>query len=500
MGAPRARWPLGRGFERFYGFLAGETDQYHPDLVHDNHQIDPPRTPEEGYHLTEDLADRAIGYINDLRGDLAPTGRSSSTSRPAPATRRTRCPSPTATATAAASTTAGTRWRERGVRPPAGQSGCCPPGTRLSERPPWVAAVGLARATTSAGCTPRMMEVYAGFLEHTDAQVGRRRRLPRRARRARQHDRPGHERQRRQRRGRPAGLVQRELLLQHRAREPRGEPARASTTSAGPHAHNHYPWGWAWAGNTPLKRWKRETHEGGVTDPLIVRWPARARRRRRDAPPVRARHRRDADAARRASASTPPATIDGVAQRPLDGARFAATFDDADAPTLATRSTTRCSAAGRSTTTAGRRSRSTRCRASPTTAQRPDAAVRRRRVGAVPRRRGLLRDRRPRRRGARAAAAAGRPVVGGGRAQPGAAAEQPARPPRRPPLPARPLRVPAPASACCPTAVAPEPAQPRLPHHRRARRPRRGGADGVIVTHGGAAGGYALYLQDRRLH
>ena len=62
-----ARWPLGRGFDRFYGFIAGETDQYHPDLVHDNHQIDPPRTPDEGYHLTEDLADHAISYITDLR-------------------------------------------------------------------------------------------------------------------------------------------------------------------------------------------------------------------------------------------------------------------------------------------------------------------------------------------------------------------------------------------------------------------------------------------------
>src|SRR3954468_13107074 len=66
MGGARERWPLGRGFQRFYGFLAGETDQYHPDLVADNHQIDPPRTPEEGYHLTEDLVDTAITYVNDL--------------------------------------------------------------------------------------------------------------------------------------------------------------------------------------------------------------------------------------------------------------------------------------------------------------------------------------------------------------------------------------------------------------------------------------------------
>ena len=66
-GGPRDRWPLGRGFERFYGFLGGETDQYHPDLVHDNHQIDPPRTPEEGYHLTEDMVDVARLYLTDLR-------------------------------------------------------------------------------------------------------------------------------------------------------------------------------------------------------------------------------------------------------------------------------------------------------------------------------------------------------------------------------------------------------------------------------------------------
>jgi arylsulfatase len=67
MGSPRTRWPLGRGFERFYGFMAGETDQFHPDLVYDNHQIDPPASPEDGYHLTDDLADKAILFMKDLR-------------------------------------------------------------------------------------------------------------------------------------------------------------------------------------------------------------------------------------------------------------------------------------------------------------------------------------------------------------------------------------------------------------------------------------------------
>ncbi len=64
---PFDRWPLGRGFERYYGFLGGDTSQYYPELVYDNHQVDPPRTPEQGYHLTEDLADRAIEFITDAK-------------------------------------------------------------------------------------------------------------------------------------------------------------------------------------------------------------------------------------------------------------------------------------------------------------------------------------------------------------------------------------------------------------------------------------------------
>jgi arylsulfatase len=64
---PYDRWPLGRGFERYYGFLGGDTNQYYPDLVADNHQVVPPKTPEEGYHLTEDLVDHAIEFIADAK-------------------------------------------------------------------------------------------------------------------------------------------------------------------------------------------------------------------------------------------------------------------------------------------------------------------------------------------------------------------------------------------------------------------------------------------------
>ena len=64
---PYDRWPLGRGFQRFYGFLGGDTSQWHPDLVYDNHQVEPPKTPEEGYRLSEDLVDKAVSFIADTK-------------------------------------------------------------------------------------------------------------------------------------------------------------------------------------------------------------------------------------------------------------------------------------------------------------------------------------------------------------------------------------------------------------------------------------------------
>jgi arylsulfatase len=64
---PYDRWPLGWGFKRFYSFLGGDTHQYYPELIYDNHSIDPPKTPEEGYTLNEDIVDRAIHFIADSK-------------------------------------------------------------------------------------------------------------------------------------------------------------------------------------------------------------------------------------------------------------------------------------------------------------------------------------------------------------------------------------------------------------------------------------------------
>ena len=99
----------------------------------------------------------------------------------------------------------------------------------------------------------------------------------------------------------------------------------------GPRCHNNYPWGWTVAGNTPFRRWKREVHEGGVADPLIVHWPAgiaaRGELRRQYV------HAIDiAPTVLEAVGVVPPATIDGIAQRPIEGTSFAYSLNAPDAP------------------------------------------------------------------------------------------------------------------------------------------------------------------------
>ena len=100
-------WPLHQGWDRFYGFLGGETNNWYPDLVNDNHYIDQPYSPEEGYHLSKDLADQAIQMIRDVKAS-APSRPWLTWFCPGPITRRTTRPRSTSTSTRASSTT-GTR-------------------------------------------------------------------------------------------------------------------------------------------------------------------------------------------------------------------------------------------------------------------------------------------------------------------------------------------------------------------------------------------------------
>ena len=167
---PYDRWPLGRGFQRFYGFLGGDTSQWYPDLVYDNHQVEPPKKPEEGYHLSEDLVDKAVSFIAD-----------SKQADPQKPFYLHLCFGATH-----APHHVGKEWADKykGVFDDGWDAyrektfarqkelGIVPADAELSRHDPdvpdWDSLPAPARQLYA-----RMMEVFAGFLEHTDHQVGR---------------------------------------------------------------------------------------------------------------------------------------------------------------------------------------------------------------------------------------------------------------------------------------------------------------------------------------
>ena len=167
--------------------MGGETDQYHPELVYDNHPVEPPRTPEEGYHLTEDLADQAILFLKDLRATspdkpffLWFTPGACHAPHQAPADYIEPLPRPVRPGLG--------RAGARRCSPARSRPACCrrAPSCRSGRR--WVPAWDSLIADEQR-LYARMMEVYAGFLTHTDAQVARVLDFIDELGRARRHDR-----------------------------------------------------------------------------------------------------------------------------------------------------------------------------------------------------------------------------------------------------------------------------------------------------------------------
>jgi arylsulfatase A-like enzyme len=327
LGARRDRWPLGRGFERFYGFFGGETHQFVPALVHDNHFVDPPGRYEDGYHLTQDLVDRAIEYLEDLRHvDVdkpwllyLATGACHSPHQ---------VPGKWIARYDGRFDAGWDRWREEALRRQIA-SGLLPAHTALSPRPAWVPAWD-DLSSEERRVYARYMEAFAGMLSHTDAEVGR---LVQWLERCGERERTlvlvlsdnGASSE-----GGPVGSLNdaRAWNVVPRTVE---EAAERLEEIGGPRIHNNYPWGWTVAGNTPFRRWKRETHEGGVADPLIVCWPGGIGARGE----VRSQYVHAIDLVPtilEVVGIDPPAALGGVEQEPIEGTSFAYSFADAAAP------------------------------------------------------------------------------------------------------------------------------------------------------------------------
>lgn len=324
---PFERWPLGRGFDRFYGFLGGSTDQYAPELCRDNSPTAPPRTADEGYHLSADLVDESIRQVRDLRA-VAPH-------RPfflylgfgaghAPH----QAPREWIDSYRGAFDAGWDVERER-VLARQIETGVMPAGTRLGPSNPGVPAWDSLSADERR-LAARMMEVYAGFISHTDAQIGR---LLDALERTGDLDDTvvllcsdnGASGE-----GGPEGSVDEGLYLNDR-------PQRAADGLAhidelgGPRLYNHYPWGWAQAGNTPFRWYKQFTHAGGITNGLLVRWPNGGV----PAGGIRQQYHHVVDVAPTlldVVGIAPPAVVRGVPQQPVHGVSMRYSFEDGQAP------------------------------------------------------------------------------------------------------------------------------------------------------------------------
>lgn len=325
---PYDRWPLGRGFERFYGFLGGDTHQYYPELIYDNHAVHPEKTPEEGYHLTEDLTDKAISFIADAK-QIAPNKPFFLYFAPGTAHAPHHVPKEWADAYAGEFDDGWEAYREK-VFARQKELGIIPADAELSRHDPDVPRWDSLSADEKR-LYSRMIEVFAGFLTHTDYHIGR---LFNFLKSIDEFDNTifvvtsdnGASSE-----GGPTGSVN-EVLFFNNVPESLEDNLAALDKLGGPETFNHYAWGWTWAGNTPFRRWKRETYRGGISDPLIVHWAKGIEAKGE----IRTQYAHAIDlvpTVLELLEIDPPTTIKGVTQSPIEGVSFAHTLDNADAPT-----------------------------------------------------------------------------------------------------------------------------------------------------------------------
>ncbi|HWL41578.1 MAG TPA: arylsulfatase [Ilumatobacter sp.] len=326
---PFDQWPLARGFDRFYGFLEGETDQFFPELVCDNHHIDPPARPEDGYHLSEDLVDQLLQMINDSRG-VRPD-RPFFAYLPFGATHAPHQAPAEYVAKYRGRYDEGwdvvrQRWFERQL-----ELGVIPAGTELAPRNPGVEAWdSVPENQRRLAC--RLQEAFAGFLDHTDDQIGR---LVDGLRAMDALDNTilvvladnGASQE-----GGPFGVLH-EMKFFNGVLENPDEAIARLDEIGGPDSHTNYPWGWAQCGNSPFKWYKQNTHEGGVHVPMVVHWPVGIDPSQRGSQRHQFVNVSDVvPTIYELLGVAPPDTVRGYAQLPVTGHSFAGALGDPSAP------------------------------------------------------------------------------------------------------------------------------------------------------------------------
>jgi arylsulfatase A-like enzyme len=350
LAATRRNWPTGRGFERFYGFLGGETNQWYPDLIYDNHPVDQPKTPEQGYHFTEDITDKALEFIKDAKA-VAPDKPFFLYYAPGACHAPHQAPREWIDKFRGRFDMGYEALREQ-ILTRQKQMGLVPGDTTL----PPINPIGTPQTRTGPDGRPfpgvdytrpwdslsddekrlfsRMAEVFAGYLAHTDYQIGRL---------LAYLDETGQRENTvvvlisdngASGEGGPNGSVNENKLFN-------GIPDDIASNLAllddlgSPKTYNHYPNGWAMAFNTPFKLWKRYEFNGGTSDACIISWPAGMRARGE----IRDQYHHAIDIVPTILdilGIEAPERINGHDQLSLDGVSMRYTFDDPRAPTTRT--------------------------------------------------------------------------------------------------------------------------------------------------------------------
>ena len=328
---PFDNWPLQRGFNRYYGFMQGETDQFYPQLTYDNHPIDPPKGPEDGYHITEDLIDKSIEFIRDHKSVypeqpifLYVAFGATHTPHQAPKEFIDKYKG----RFDAGWDVIREQWHKKQL-----EEGIIPPGTKLAPRNPGVEPWD-SLSDKEKRFALKLQETFAGFLDHTDHHIGR---LLTFLEEMNISDDTmiilladnG---------AAPAGG---KLGVMHEFKSFNGIPEDIDKVQdlidliGGPHSYPNYPLGWAQAGNTPLKWYKSFTYGGGIRDPCIIRWPTRIK----DRGGIRNQFHHVSDimpTILEALQIESPSTYKGFDQIPISGTSMMYTFDSADEPSRKT--------------------------------------------------------------------------------------------------------------------------------------------------------------------
>ena len=279
-GGDRKNWPLGQGFERYYGFIGGETNQWYPDLVEDNHFIEPPYGPEQGYHLSKDLADQAIKMIRNQQAAnpskpwfMFYNSGANHAPHHAPQEYIDKYKGKFDDGYEAYRTWVLARMIEKGVLPKDTKLTPLNPLPESQANPadavrPWNTLNADEKKLFS-----HMAEVWAGFSEYTDVQIGRVIDYLAQTGQlentlvfyAADNGTSGE--------GTPNGSVNENKFFNGYP-DDLAENMKLMDKLGSPDTYNHFPTGWAAAFSTPFQMFKRYSqYSGGTADPLVISWP-----------------------------------------------------------------------------------------------------------------------------------------------------------------------------------------------------------------------------------